>query len=180
LHGTLLVDDFALAVEAYRSGQARLGLPVPDSDRERSRVAMTSTTTFLSSLVRLADSRGRPLAVFSITRQLNRLDPPVVRRVYTKDELTALAPLIAEVRAVWQRRCEEYIASGRTCGSSVMGAGVAINYLYPRARRPQQAIVLSPPSQTDGSLSWETSVAEILELLRSKGVDCHYHQGRLD
>ena len=82
--------------------------------------------------------------------------------------------------ALWQRRCEEYLASNGQHGSSVIGAGFTVWYLPPRTRKPQRKLILHSPLGIQGSLVWETSKDEIAQVFQTAAINVHYQWGSMD
>jgi hypothetical protein len=82
--------------------------------------------------------------------------------------------------ALWQQRCQEYLAANGQKGSSVIGAGFTIWYLPPRARKPQHKMILHSPLGLQGSLVWEETKDEIGQVFQTAGIDVHYEWGSMD
>jgi hypothetical protein len=63
-------------------------------------------------------------------------------------------------------------------GTCVLGAGIKINFIWPRCRKPRERILISQPFQ--GNVSNYRALKTALDYLQSKGVDCFYDDGRVD
>jgi hypothetical protein len=62
-----------------------------------------------------------------------------------------------------------------------LGAGVVIYYKPPLGIDPEMKLLLKVPALAkQGSLTWEESVNEVIDLLKKEGLDAFYHAGQMD
>jgi hypothetical protein len=83
-------------------------------------------------------------------------------------------------KALWERRCKEYVAEHGHEGSCVIGAGFTVWYLPPRGRKPRPKMILDSPSGSQGSNTWEASTDEIAQVFKDAGIKAAYAWGRMD
>jgi hypothetical protein len=130
-------------------------------------------------MIHLRESKGPTWAIYAVSgRQPG--DKLGIGRVYRREELGALQPVIDEARTIWTKRAEEFQESGKSDGSAVLGAGIACLTMFDKERRPRMREIIPAPVTMQGSLSWETSLPEVLEYLHRHGIYGYYIEGRLD
>lgn len=102
---------------------------------------------------------------------------------YNDDDIEKLRPIIAKATHLWRTRCNEYQLANKQQGTYVMGAGIEIYHLAPRHRNPQLKMIISTLDITNSlrSLVWESSKEEVLNFLKSSGIDdASYNPGFMD
>lgn len=91
---------------------------------------------------------------------------------------------VADATALWRLRCREYLAEHGDVGSCVVGAGIMASESAPRAgrKRPRRQLIdaWAVSCGAQGSLVWEESQQEMVDYLRSRGIEAHYVIGSLD
>lgn len=100
--------------------------------------------------------------------------------VYDKKDLSEKADIISEAKAMWDAKTKEYVEKNGDMGSCVVGAGIVIHYLGPRCRKPVIENIILSPACAQGSLSWESSVKEVLLFLKNNGIEATYEHGWMD
>jgi hypothetical protein len=100
------------------------------------------------------------------------------QHVYSDSDLAGLAPTISAAAELWRKRCE----GKPDRGSSVLGAGIAVMHRPKRCRKAREKIIIDPGDicHAQGSCTWEESVDEVLEFLKSNGVFAYYASGHMD
>lgn len=93
---------------------------------------------------------------------------------YRDAELGAFSKAIREAAAMWKA---DLAATGGDRGTCVMGAGLAVYHLPPRARVPREKVILHPPGQSDCSWCIERA-RKHLEAAGLQGL--HFEYGRMD
>lgn len=90
--------------------------------------------------------------------------------------------VITKASALWETRCKAYLNAHGDQGTCVLGAGIEIYYLAPRCRRPGKKMIISASRicAAQGASVWESSVKEVLEYLRKRGIECQYNSGNMD
>lgn len=86
-------------------------------------------------------------------------------------------------KAMWTRLCSDYVARNGDVGTCVLGAGIFVNYVAPRARSRSRKMLISASSvsgSAQGASVWEHSVKEVLQYLRDRGVQAEYFAGSMD
>jgi hypothetical protein len=101
---------------------------------------------------------------------------------YQATDLPKLQDPIDCAKTLWRDRCQTYLDKNGDMGTCVLGAGIVIDYLGPRCRTPRRKtiIAVSQVCNAQGSLVWEDSVKEVVEYLKSRGVEAHYAPGNMD
>lgn len=101
---------------------------------------------------------------------------------YTFDELYEMRIEIGEAVALWTNKCTEYVKKNGDRGSCVMGAGIFVYVKVPNKRYARELCIISSIEVTpkQGSCIWESSQREIVDFLKSKGVECFFNQGWMD
>jgi hypothetical protein len=171
------MSPYQRSVEAFHQDCTAAGILAPEVSELKSRLDDRSSSDHLHVVVYLAEAAGRRLAIYEVTGQENRTT--WIERVYTKDELAQYRHIIVQARTLWLQRVDEFDKSGEITGSAVIGAGIEVNTLFGRERIPRMRMILSAPSHLQGSLSWETSLPEILDFLRMHGICCQYQSGMM-
>ena len=102
--------------------------------------------------------------------------------VYQDSDLPKLQNAIDCAKTLWRDRCQTYMNKNGDTGSCVMGAGIKIDYLAPRCRNRRNLMIISASEvcNAQGSLVWEDSVKEVVEYLKSKGIEAYYASGIMD
>lgn len=85
-----------------------------------------------------------------------------------------------KAKQLWVQRCNEYINKNGEAGTCVVGAGFAVWYLPPRARKPQQKMVIVPPKNLQRSITWESSKDEIMGFFKENAIEVEYKMGAMD
>ena len=100
----------------------------------------------------------------------------------TQSQLLAAKSAINSARALWHYRCDQDYHKNGDTGTCVLGAGIVVPLLPPRCKVPRTHMVISADevSCAQGSLNWERSVDEIVELLRPHLPGVYYACGRMD
>jgi hypothetical protein len=83
----------------------------------------------------------------------------------------------------WSKECRATYERKGDWGSCVLGAGIEIPFLKPRAKYPTYKMIISASHVCpwQGSCVWEESVPKILAILESLGVvGARYNCGRMD
>jgi predicted nuclease of restriction endonuclease-like (RecB) superfamily len=130
-------------------------------------------------------------AVSELEKRLNEADlltTPVIETagsaVYREADILEADFLaaVAEARELWRQRCQEFVDANGDQGCCIVGAGIAVRFLAPRARNWRWKHLIYPHEVTNyqGNLTWETSQAEIIELLRHRGIDSVFLPGAMD
>jgi hypothetical protein len=102
-------------------------------------------------------------------------------KVYRDADLVVLMEVITDAASIWAMKCAEFVKSGKNSGTCVLGAGIEVDYLPARAKNYRPLRIIGTPWTADqGSLSWETSLPEVLGYLKQHGVDARYNPGRMD
>ena len=102
-------------------------------------------------------------------------DNPMVP-VYTDADLAGFAGDIAIAKDIW---VDDYIAAGRPdIGSCVLGNGIKVRYLAPRARKYTDKLLVRAPMM--GNVAAFTTVDRALDYLKGKGLDAYYDDGFMD
>jgi hypothetical protein len=107
-------------------------------------------------------------------------------KVYTMDEINSFEfqSIIDTARQLWRKRCNEYVAAnpkpsyGGCCYMSTVGIRVLV--IKPRYRIPVYVNVLSPQFGYQGEHVWTGSADEIVEFIKSHGIECYFSSGSLD
>jgi hypothetical protein len=170
------IDPFDLAVEESRKRTTLLFLGgFANADKTKSKVTeYIDKSGHYEALIRLCDDKGNYLAFVYITSSRLSLMPEI-HRVYSEEDVEVLEPILKEAGDLWYKRVEEYLASGKKEGTCVLGAGFEAYRLTKGKRKPEKVMIVKAPRQlTQGSLAWEASKNEILNLLHSKKVDSQY------
>jgi hypothetical protein len=77
-----------------------------------------------------------------------------------------------------KRAVREDVASGKDEGTSVLGAGVAVWILKPRARNPVRRILIEAPFQ--GNVGSFRASQRAIQLLKTAGLAVHWYDGVMD
>jgi len=149
----------------------------PEICEARTKIWKLSHKRGFHFVVHLTGHTGQMVAIYEVFGQYE--DALMTRRVYTEEEVKSFSKTIETANSLWCQRAEEYRQSGESDGSAVCGAGIAIRTLFPRERKPQTRKILTAPYVMQGSLSWESSLSEILAFLEANGIECHYVEGWL-
>lgn len=88
--------------------------------------------------------------------------------------------VVEEARQLWSEKIEAYIAERGDRGSCVLGAGIYVNHIPKGCRNPRKMRIIYPPTPYQGSCAWEHSAQEIVDFLKSKGIECFFEYGVLD
>lgn len=107
-------------------------------------------------------------------------------KVYTMEYINSyeFQRVIDIAKHVWRKRCDEYVAQnpkptyGSCCHMSTVG--IRVLAIQPRRRIPRYINVLSPQFGYQGEHVWSGSADEIVDLIRSHGIECYYNCGSLD
>ena len=121
---------------------------------------------------------GNAAAVINETVPTRPEDVPA-----TDEQLEALAPMIALIRQNWAARCAAYMAANGDTGSCVLGAGIGFKYREAGCRSIVRKTLIPAHEVTgaQGSLVWEESVNEFVEVLKAAGLaSAFYECGRMD
>lgn len=95
---------------------------------------------------------------------------------YTRKDIQQWKWILVGAEALWQRLAEEY---GKDEGSCILGDCIKAKVLLPRKRYIRYIEIVPSPS-FQGSITKEVTVKPVLEFLKSKGIECWYHEGRMD
>ncbi len=95
---------------------------------------------------------------------------------YREAELTELAPVFAKAEEImrWEVASKKYHDEG----TSVLGAGVAIEVLAPRARNAKRRVVVHAPYQ--GNVGSHKACQRAAAYLRMMDVVCYWYDGVMD
>jgi hypothetical protein len=173
------MTPYELAVGTFHTDCKRAGISQCEISADRSRIYDHSTARDVRVTIHLKGFKGPTLAIYAVAGR-QPADKLGIGRVYRREEIEVLEPVIEEARKLWLKRAEEFQESGESDGSAVLGAGIASLTLFDKERRPRMREIVSAPLTMQGSLSWETSLPEVLEYLYRHGVYGYYIKGRLD
>jgi hypothetical protein len=173
------MTPYELAVDTFHADCKQAGTSQRKISAVRSKTHDHSIARDVRVMIHLKGFKGPTLAIYAVSgpQPGDRLG---IGRVYRREEPGALKPVIEEARELWIKRAEEFQKSGESDGSAVLGAGIASLTLFDEERRPRMREIISAPLTMQGSLSWESSLPEVLEYLYRHGVYGYYIEGRLD
>jgi len=97
-------------------------------------------------------------------------------KYYTTKQLKEWKPILDQAEAMWERLCIEY---GKDEGSCIIGDHIMAYVLPPRCRNPRRCIIVPAPG-VQGGITKEKTVGPVLEFLKSHGIECWHHFGRMD
>lgn len=89
--------------------------------------------------------------------------------------------IVKSVALAWSKMCEQYVEKHGDFGTAVIGAGIAVWYLGPKCRRPEEKLIISR-HQIGGWQAeeiWLGSVRQVLQMLQDNGISAHYKAGSL-
>lgn len=104
-------------------------------------------------------------------------------KIYREKDLTKeFFETVEQAKILWREICRRNFEQYGDTGSCVAGAGISIQFLPPRCRRPKrkQIINQNDVSACQGSLNWEKGREMVLELFANAGIDVSYDWGRMD
>lgn len=96
---------------------------------------------------------------------------------------------VSTAKLVWLAQVNKYVEENNWIrdginycpGSCVLGAGIDILALRSmRHKHPEYIKILNAPDHYQSSLTWEHSLALIVELFKDRGFDVSYKCGRMD
>lgn len=91
------------------------------------------------------------------------------------------ATAVDDAAALWSKLCAEEVAARGDRGTCVIGAGIGIKYRGPRKRTVEYHNIIDVPMTAgQGSLTWETSVQQVIDFLKMRGIEAFYMPGRMD
>jgi hypothetical protein len=101
---------------------------------------------------------------------------PDEEKTYRDADLAALAPVLVKAEEImrWDVASKKF----RDDGTCVLGAGVAIDVLPPRARNPRRQVVVHAPYQ--GNVGSYNACQRAAAYLRMMGVACYWYDGVMD
>lgn len=91
-------------------------------------------------------------------------------------------PVIQEAKSLWRQKSEKTYKKIGDAGPVIMGDGVQAMIIPKRCKNPRPVEIISSAeaSHCQGNAHYEMHVQEIVDFLKSKGVDCWYSYGRMD
>lgn len=97
-------------------------------------------------------------------------------------ELSKYNEVVNNARDMWMVSAEEHFNEHGDVGSCVLGAGIKVEVVPPRCRKPRSLMLISANevAKCQGSLHWEHNVQEIVNYLRGQGLDVYFDYGRMD
>lgn len=97
-------------------------------------------------------------------------------------ELAKYRKVIDEAREMWEKSAREYYDKNGDTGSCVIGAGIKIEVIPPRCRKPRAMMLISANevARCQGSLHWEHNVQTVVNYLRDNGLNAFFDYGRMD
>ena len=101
----------------------------------------------------------------------------------TETSLDKAAAIILQAKEMWRQRCADFFAKHGDRGCSILGAGIAVKFLYPRCRIPRNRIIIYPEevSRWQGECVWANSAGEIVTFLKENGLpSAFFESGHMD
>lgn len=89
---------------------------------------------------------------------------------------------VESAKEIWKRSCEAHFKQHGDSGTCVMGAGIYIDLIPLRCRKPQKYFIIRAHevSCCQGSTNWESGRQEVLDYLKAQGIEAHYEWGIMD
>jgi hypothetical protein len=97
-------------------------------------------------------------------------------------ETPAFTAAVEAAKGIWKKSCEAHFAKHGDSGTCVMGAGIYIDLIPRRCRKPQKYFIIraNEVSCCQGSTNWEYGRQEVLDYLKAHGIEARYEWGIVD
>ncbi len=104
-------------------------------------------------------------------------------KVYSKEDLQRLEPVITEAKEIWRDRCEKFIKKRGDIGTPMSEASLYVKYLpseYQKNPIRKTIIKVSEVCNAKCSAVWEVSMYDVMDFLSDHGIKAFYESGWMD
>jgi hypothetical protein len=104
-------------------------------------------------------------------------------KVYKENDLTEkFNNSVDKAKELWKTICKKNVEEMGDYGSCVVGAGIEISLIPKKCRSPRYKMIISSHevSYSQGSVTWERGVKEVIDFLKLEDIDAVFNWGRMD